>query len=152
MEITRQVILDLLPLYLADEVSEETRDIIERYLKSDPQLAKIAKESASLKLTEDVPPPLTQDDSLMAYRKARRAIIFQVIIVSAAISIIFLMVILLMFFSSSSSTSSPSSATVASITPETIASPVLSATDTITDPAFCCEISWVDTRGFDTWQ
>ncbi|GAH31500.1 unnamed protein product, partial [marine sediment metagenome] len=45
MKITRNVILDLLPLYLADEVSEDTRALIEKYLKTDPQLAKVAKQS-----------------------------------------------------------------------------------------------------------
>ena len=35
-KIPQHVILDLLPLYLADEVSDETRTLIEEYLKTDP--------------------------------------------------------------------------------------------------------------------
>ena len=47
MEITRNVILDLLPLYLADEVSADTRALVEKYLETDPELANIAEQSAS---------------------------------------------------------------------------------------------------------
>ena len=39
MNIPKHLIIDLLPLYLADEVSDETRTLIEDYLKTDPQLA-----------------------------------------------------------------------------------------------------------------
>ena len=42
MEITRDVILDLLPLYLAGEVSDDSRALIKHYLESEPVLAKIA--------------------------------------------------------------------------------------------------------------
>ena len=42
MEIPRNVILDLLPLYIADETSPETRDLVEAYLDHDPELARIA--------------------------------------------------------------------------------------------------------------
>ncbi len=42
MEISRNVILDLLPLYIADEASPETSALVEEYLETDPELAKIA--------------------------------------------------------------------------------------------------------------
>jgi hypothetical protein len=44
-KIPQHVILNLLPLYLADEVSEETRNLIEEYLKTDPQLATLAEQA-----------------------------------------------------------------------------------------------------------
>ena len=71
MEITRNVILDLLPLYLADEVSQDTRALIEKYLETDPELAEIAQKKATLALTEDIPVPLTKEDKMKAYEKAR---------------------------------------------------------------------------------
>ena len=43
MEISRNVILDLLPLYIADEASPETRQLIDQYLESDPELANVAQ-------------------------------------------------------------------------------------------------------------
>lgn len=84
MEITREVIIDLLPLYLANEVSEETRAVIEKYLETDLGLAKLAKQQkAALALPGDIPVPLTEEAQLKAYRKSR--IYFYVMIVILAI-------------------------------------------------------------------
>ena len=74
MEITRQVILDLLPLYLANEASADTRALIEEYLETDPELAYIAKRSAILELPRVIPVPLTKEDKMEAYEEAKRSI------------------------------------------------------------------------------
>jgi len=71
MEITRNVILDLLPMYLADEVSADTRALVEKYLESDPELARVAEKTAAMELRGDPPVPLTQEDKMKAYRKTR---------------------------------------------------------------------------------
>ena len=56
MEITREVILDLLPLYLANEVSSATRALIEEYLETDPKLAKLARQQkAAIELPGENP-------------------------------------------------------------------------------------------------
>lgn len=102
MEITRQVILDLLPMYLADEVSPETRAIVEQYLENDPQLAKIAKESKTMRLSENTPAALTQDSGLEAYRKARQLMMWRTIVISVVLAV-FLTIVLAMFFISSPS-------------------------------------------------
>jgi len=39
MNVTREVILDLLPVYLAGEASPATRALIEEYMEQDPELA-----------------------------------------------------------------------------------------------------------------
>ena len=39
MNVTREVILDLLPVYLAGEASPATRSLVEEYLKQDVELA-----------------------------------------------------------------------------------------------------------------
>ena len=39
MEVTKDVILDLLPLYSADEASADTRALVEEYLAAHPELA-----------------------------------------------------------------------------------------------------------------
>ena len=44
MKITRDVITDLLPVYLANEASDDTRKIIEEFLKQDPDFAKLIAE------------------------------------------------------------------------------------------------------------
>lgn len=44
MKITRDVITDLLPIYLAGEASQDTRDLVEAFLKDDPDFAKLVEE------------------------------------------------------------------------------------------------------------
>ena len=90
MEITRNVILDLLPLYAANEVSADTRALIEKYLETDPELEK----------PEDIPVPLSQNDEIKAYKKARRLKLLFTIILAGAISIILVIAILVSFFTS----------------------------------------------------
>lgn len=85
MEITRNVILDLMPLYLANEVSADTRALVEKYLETDPGLERIAKQSAAMELSEDIPIPLTEETKMEAYREAkqllyRRTVIWAVLI------------------------------------------------------------------------
>jgi anti-sigma factor RsiW len=42
MNVTRDIVKDLLPLYVAGEGSPETRAAVESFLESDPELARIA--------------------------------------------------------------------------------------------------------------
>ena len=85
-EITRDVVLDLLPLYLADEVSADTRALVEKYLETDPELASIAEESAAMELSSDIPVPLTKEDEMEAYRKAKRLMFLGTVILAVLIS------------------------------------------------------------------
>lgn len=72
MRVTRDVILDLLPLYLADEASEDTRRLVENYLETDPVLTQMAQRAQETKLPDDIPIPLTEDDEVKAFNKAKR--------------------------------------------------------------------------------
>ncbi len=76
MNIPRTIIVDLLPLYLAGEVSQETRELIEQYLQTDPELAALANQSA-IELSRDVPIPLTQEDEMKALNDAKRIIFWR---------------------------------------------------------------------------
>jgi hypothetical protein len=86
MEISRNVILDLLPLYLADEVSADTRALVEEYLETDPELAEIAKQSSAVELPGDIPVPLTQEDKMKAYKKTRWLLALYVVILAVLIA------------------------------------------------------------------
>ena len=93
MEITRKVILDLLPLYLADEVSADTRALVEEYLETDPELAeRIQRQTGAIGLPGDIPIPLTQDSQIKAYRKSKMiltlTVVFLAILMTAIIGII----------------------------------------------------------------
>jgi anti-sigma factor RsiW len=97
MNITRNVILDLLPLYVADEVSADTRALIEKYLETDPELANVAKQLSAMEKPKEIPVPISQDDKMIAYRKARRRNLIYTLIVAGVLSI-FLMITLFAFF------------------------------------------------------
>jgi anti-sigma factor RsiW len=86
MEVTRNVILDLLPLYLADEASADTRALVEKYLETDPELANIAKQSAAMELPRDIPIPLTKEDEMEAYRKTKRLMFLGTVILAVLIA------------------------------------------------------------------
>ncbi len=101
MEITRNVILDLLPLYLANEVSADTREIIEQYLETDPELANVVKHSAAAKFPEEIPGPQTQNDQIKAFRKAKWLFVLLAAVLAGVITIFLVIVIFIFFFSSS---------------------------------------------------
>jgi hypothetical protein len=86
MEITRNVILDLMPLFLADEVSADTRALVKEYLETDPELADIANQTETMELPEDIPIPLTKEDKMEAYKEAKRFIFLRTAILSISIS------------------------------------------------------------------
>lgn len=100
MKITRNVILDLLPLYVADEVSADTRALVEEYLETDPELANVARQFAPMEKPGSIPVPRSQDDQMKAYKKVRRRQILYAIILAGVLSI--LVISILMFFLSPS--------------------------------------------------
>lgn len=86
MEITRNVILDLLPLYSAKEASPDTNALVEKYLESDPELADIAKKMSTTELPGDTPIPLTREDEMKAFKEAKRFMFLRTVILAAIIS------------------------------------------------------------------
>ena len=105
-EITRDVILDLLPLYVAGEVSQDTSVLVEEYLQTDPQLAKIAEQSKMLgRLVDDVPPPTNREAEMETYEETRRVQNQRTLMWAVVIAIIILaglgLVTLAVFFLSS---------------------------------------------------
>ena len=100
MEITRNVILDLLPLYSADEVSADTRALVEKYLETDPELVNIAKQIEGIEKPEKVPVPLSQDNGAIAYKKARLYTVILTVIIAGSISVFLLITLAIFFFSS----------------------------------------------------
>ena len=101
MEITRDVILDLLPLYQAGEVSGDTRVLVEKYLETDPELAAAARDLATTELPDDIPVPITKEDKMEALNEAKKRMLIGTIILAAIISssvIVVTLIILVSFF------------------------------------------------------
>ncbi len=85
MAVSREVIMDLLPLYLSDEASTESRDLVKEHLENDPELARLATQWKD-RLPEPPPAPVNPDAQVMAYQEAKRQIANRVITLAAAIA------------------------------------------------------------------
>ncbi len=74
MKLSEDVLLDLLPLYLAGEARQGTRDLVEQHLDTDPNLARIAKEMRESRLP-DLPLAAPPDQELKALARTRHLIL-----------------------------------------------------------------------------
>ena len=86
MEVTRNVILDLLPLYMANEVSADTRALVETYLQTDPELANVAKQLVAMEIPGEIPVPLTEEGQMETYREAKRLMSQRTIVLAGLIA------------------------------------------------------------------
>lgn len=84
-KIPRHVIIDLLPLYLSDEVSKETRDLIEEYLKEDPQLATLAEKAKQAASLQEIPVPLNKETEMKSFKKGKNLMIQHNVFLALAI-------------------------------------------------------------------
>ncbi len=85
MNVSREVILDLLPLYVADEASPDTRALVERHLAEDADLAQRAEQWRK-RLPLPPPPPHDADAAAAAYQEAKRRLANRVIALAAVIA------------------------------------------------------------------
>ena len=74
MNATRDIVLDLLPLYAASECSSDTKKLVEEFLKSDPEM-----KQRLAALTSDlpgiaVPRPAAPTSEIRALKLARRKV------------------------------------------------------------------------------
>lgn len=97
--IPRNVILDLLPAYIAGEVSEESRALIEAFAQNDPQIAKLIRTGA-VEL-EEISQKMTAPDDLemKTMKRIRGSIRRQMWFVALATASILLIPFAAMFFS-----------------------------------------------------
>ncbi len=100
MEITRNVILDLLPLYMADEVSTDTRSVVDNYLQTDPELAEIVKkQSTKVGSAGDMPSTLTNEVKLKSFRKTKWMLFIYIVVLAALLTCIVLGLLAAFFIS-----------------------------------------------------
>lgn len=80
MTITRKVVLDLVPLYAANELSEDSRRIVEDFLKTDPELAEMVKKMAGNGLRGIPPSSPSRESELRAFVQAKRIMLIRSIV------------------------------------------------------------------------
>jgi predicted anti-sigma-YlaC factor YlaD len=71
MNVTREVILDLLPVYLAGEASPATRALVEEYMEQDKELAQRIRVQWADNLAKIRPAALPPDLELRSLRRTR---------------------------------------------------------------------------------
>ena len=87
MEINKNIILDLLPIYLSNEASKETIELVEKYLAENDDIARIVQiQRESLNISSKIPVPLSRDHQITAYKKSR---------IQIALTIVFAAMVLL---------------------------------------------------------
>ena len=77
MNVTREVILDLLPLYLSGEASPATRALVEEYMKQDAELAQRIRLQWADNFAKVVPSALPPDLELRSLRRTRSLLALQ---------------------------------------------------------------------------
>jgi len=88
MTITRKVIVDLLPLYAANELSEDSRRIVEDFLKTDPELAELVKKMAANGLKGTPPAPSSREAELRAFVQTKRIMLFRTVVWVLAVALL----------------------------------------------------------------
>lgn len=86
--ITRDIVLDLLPLYLADELSSDSTELVKNYLESDQQLAELAKEMAVVESVSRVPIPYDKEMALRAFEQNRKWTVIKTLGIAAVIGLV----------------------------------------------------------------
>jgi hypothetical protein len=72
MNVTREVINDLWPVYAAGEASIDTRALVEAFLQQDPEFARLLQGRGEEALLQKVPPGLSPDREAQALRRTKR--------------------------------------------------------------------------------
>lgn len=77
MNITREVIVDLLPIYMAGDASPATKALVEEYLKEDPELSQRIRLQWAESLKRAAPSGLAPELELRSLKRTRRILVLQ---------------------------------------------------------------------------
>jgi len=90
MKVTRDVVYDLLPAYFADEVSTDTRELLEEFLATDPDFARMAERFRGLLQEQhDLSPEIDANRERASFDRVRaRVKLRQAAIVWAAAALV----------------------------------------------------------------
>jgi hypothetical protein len=96
-EITRDVIIDLLPAYFAGEASEHTHQLVDAFFEQDPEFAQMAQRMHE-KLLQTTPVQLPQSHEMKTLRRTQNAVMWRVIGIAIALAFVTVMVLIGMAF------------------------------------------------------
>lgn len=84
MNVTKDIINDLIPLYVANDCSADTRTLVEEYLQQHPQEAVELQRIINTAVPDAVPPAKNLDE-VRAFREARRRLRLRSTVMALAI-------------------------------------------------------------------
>jgi len=89
MAVSRNVILDLLPVYLAGEASEDTRTLVEEYIQSDKEMAEMVNEAKKQTLPGNINIPINKETEMESLRRSQSMIRRTILLGGAVLLIVF---------------------------------------------------------------
>jgi hypothetical protein len=64
--------MDLLPLYLAGEVSEDTAALVKHYIETNPEMAEIINKMTKAESLNEVPAPFSKEIAMETFKEAKK--------------------------------------------------------------------------------
>lgn len=96
-EMTREIIIDLLPTYFAGEASEQTRRLVEEYFERDPEFARMARRMND-RLLQEMPVQLSENHQMRTLRRTKNTVIWQVFAVAVLLVLAMMGLVVMVFF------------------------------------------------------
>jgi hypothetical protein len=84
VKLTRDVVKDLLPVYIAGEASADTKVLVEEFLRGDPELAALVHDERAIEFLKQ-PVALPQDHEKKSLRQLKRLIKIQTWLLAGAL-------------------------------------------------------------------
>lgn len=102
MNVTREIVLDLLPLYLSGEASPDTAAAVEEFLKANPEFERSVRDKTMPSL-QQVPKAMSMEAEMEAYKKANvittvRTIVLAVLISGTVLAILLIVPLIFLMF------------------------------------------------------
>ena len=94
MKVTKDVVLDLLPVYLAGDAAPDTRALVEEFLRQDADLAQRVREQWTKGLGSAPPTSLPPDLELRTLKRAHGMIWLQILLFGLMVAFLGLMMAL----------------------------------------------------------
>ena len=85
-EVTKNIILDLLPLYISGEASEDTATLVKKYLDTDPDLAELARQMMQTNTHNEAPAPRSKEAEMEGFEKTKQLLVIRSTIVVSLVA------------------------------------------------------------------
>ena len=84
MEVTHEVLIDLLSLELAGEASRDTRELLAYYREHDEAFAQLARESEAAPSQPSIPEPQMKEKEMETFQQAQKALYIKAFVIVAS--------------------------------------------------------------------